>query len=89
MNDNFAAIYETLQRIYQMHRRKYRGNRDTQQMCLMWSINRPPDIIEGTPPFNDIEKAFNISIDDDMALDLYDMNLDDAAKKILEIMTEQ
>ncbi len=51
----------------------------------MWSTYDPPDIIEGTEPFYDIENAFNIFIDDEDALDLYDMHLDEAAKRIIEI----
>lgn len=82
----FKEIHETLYQIYNKHRRKYRGNaRDTKQMCLMWSTDSPPEVIEDTKPFQDIEKAFNVSIDDDIALDLYDMTLDQAAKKIVEL----
>jgi hypothetical protein len=55
----------------------------------MWSTDDPPDIIKGTPPFDDIEDAFGISIGDDTALELYDMDLDDAAMKILEMKTVQ
>jgi len=51
----------------------------------MWSTNDPPDQIEGTEPFDDIEAAFNITIDEDDAMDLYDMFLEDAAKRIIEI----
>ena len=54
-------------------------------MCCMWSTNDPPDQIEGTGPFDDIETAFNIVIYEDDAIDLYDMFLEDAAKKIVEI----
>ena len=53
-------------------------------MCCMWSTDDPPDIIEGTEPFDDIEAAFDITIDDE-ALDLYDMDLKDAAKRIIEL----
>ena len=35
--------------------------------------------------FLDVETAFNITIDDDDALDLYDMYLKDAAKRIMEL----
>jgi hypothetical protein len=55
----------------------------------MWSTHAPPDIIEGTPPFDDIEDAFGIAIDDDAALELYNMRLDEATRKILEMRTEQ
>ena len=54
-------------------------------MCLMWSTDDPPDVIEGTEPFCDIEEAFGICIDDDAAADLYDMKLEKAAKRIIEI----
>ena len=58
-------------------------------MCCMWSTNDPPDEIDGTEPFSDIEDAFNITINEDHALDLYDMNLDDAAKFIIEIQKKK
>lgn len=51
----------------------------------MWSTNDPPDIIEGTEPICDIEAVFGIQISDDEVLELYDMNLDEAVRKILEI----
>jgi len=51
----------------------------------MWSTDDPPDIIEGTEPICDIEAALDICIDDDEALELYDMNLDEAARKIHEM----
>ena len=52
----------------------------------MWSTDDPPDNIEGTVPFCDIEEAFHISIDDDQALNLYDMDLDAAMNRIIKIM---
>jgi hypothetical protein len=51
----------------------------------MWSTDNPPDEIEGTEPFNDIEEAFNIAIDDEDALEMYDMSLKEASIRILEI----
>lgn len=54
----------------------------------MWSTNDPPDIIEGTEPLEDIETAFDITIDEDEALNLYDMDLKDAALRIMEILNE-
>lgn len=49
----------------------------------------PPDIIEDTPPFHDIEKAFNIIIDEDECIELYDMDLDEAAEKIATMINNQ
>jgi len=89
MKNKYQTVYEKLQRIYQKHRRNHPENGDSGQMCCMWSTSDPPDIIEDTPPFGDIEDAFSISISDDEALELYDMNLDEAAKKIMEVRNEQ
>jgi len=77
--------YNILHEIYQKHRRNYRENADSKQMCCMWSTNNPPDQIVETEPFNDIEAAFDIVIDEDDAMDLYDMFLKDAAKRIMQI----
>ena len=82
----FEKTYKALYRIYDKHRRGFSENSyDSKQMCLMWSTDDPPDIIEGTEPFDDIEDAFDICIDEDDALDLYDMRLKEAAKRIIEI----
>jgi hypothetical protein len=89
MKDDYQAVYEVLHRIYERHRRNYPENANSEQMCCMWSTDDPPDIIEGTPPLADIEDAFDISIDDDSALELYDIDLDETAKKIIEIRERQ
>ena len=81
----YSEVYKTLHDIYQKYRHMYRENSDSKQMCCMWSTNDPPDIIEDTEPFQNIEIAFSIIIDEDDAMDLYDMHLEDAAKKIIEI----
>ena len=41
--------------------------------------------IEGKEPFNDIEEAFDIVIDAEDALELYDMTLKEASIRTLEI----
>ena len=86
MRANYKFVYNALHEIYEKHRRFHPENGDSKQMCCMWSTDDPPDIIEETPPFDDIEATFGISIDDDAALELYDTDLDKAAKKILEMM---
>jgi hypothetical protein len=85
MNYNFDSIYKKLEVVYSKHRRKHRENPDSKQMCCMWSTKNPPDTIEGTDPIYDIEDAFDIEISDDEALELYDMELNQAAQKILDI----
>ena len=83
--DMYTKTYEKLCEIYKKHRRKFKENSDSKQMCCMWSTNDPPDEIEGTEPFNDIENAFNICIGEEDALELYDMKLDEASKRIIDI----
>jgi len=86
---DYRSVLKVLLRIYQKHRRNHPENGDYRQMCCMWSTHDPPDEIEGTPPFDDIEAAFGISIDEDAAMELYDMDLDEAARKIVEMRKKQ
>ena len=55
----------------------------------MWSTDEPPDIIEGTAQIDDIEESFGIVIDDDVALELYDLDLDEAVIRILAMLRLQ
>jgi hypothetical protein len=83
---DLEKTFGILFKIYNKYRKLYPENSfDSEQMCLMWSTDDPPDEIEGSDPFNDIEKAFDISIDDEDALELYDMTLKEAVIRILEI----
>ncbi len=52
----------------------------------MWSTSRLPDVLTETRPLCDIEEAFDISIDKDEALKIYDMDLDEAARTIMEMV---
>jgi hypothetical protein len=89
VNDANKIAYQTLHAIYDKYRRKYRGNPDSKQMCCMWSTNSPPDTIVDTRPIYDIEDAFDIEIDENKAMELYDMTLNEAARKIMEIKSIQ
>jgi hypothetical protein len=52
MNTDEKALYDILCGIYQTHRRIYSENSyDSRQMCLMWSTNDPPGIIEAGNSF--------------------------------------
>jgi len=51
----------------------------------MWSTSSPPDTLEGTRPLCDIEKAFDILIDENIAIEIYDTDLDEATRKIMEM----
>ncbi|MBU4120790.1 MAG: hypothetical protein KKA48_04475 [Proteobacteria bacterium] len=84
MNITYDTIYEKLSSIYEAHRRR-NHNPDSKQMCCMWSASNPPDILEGTRPLCDIEKAFDILIDENIAIEIFDMDLDEAARLIMEM----
>jgi len=84
-----VEIHDELQRIYEKHRKKYKENPDSQQMCCMWSTSNPPDIIEGTAPFLDIEETFGILIDDNDCMDIYDMDIKNASVRITKLIEQK
>lgn len=86
MSFSKKEIYEKLFQIFMKYKKLYKNPPKSKQMACMWSITNPPDIIEDTPPFIDIEKAFDISINEDECLELYDMNLDEATEKIASMI---
>ena len=89
MKSNHDEIYDKLHRIYERYRKKYKRNFDSGQMCMMWSTHNPPDIIEGTKPFVDIEKAFDVEISDDECMEIYDMTIEEAVVKLDSIIERQ
>ncbi len=82
-------ILNKLDCIYEEHSQKYGQSSRHKQMCCMWSVVDPPDIIEDTDPFQDIEDAFDISIEEDDYLELYDMDIEEAVVKIKHIIKKQ
>ena len=87
MDNNYDQVYQKLLTIYEVHHRNYKNNPNSNQMCCMWSTSNPPDVLEGTRPIFDIEEAFDLVIDEDSAIEIYDMNLDQATIKIMEMLT--
>ncbi len=85
MDNEYKETYTKLHKIYKKYQKKYKCNPDSHQMCCMWSTEDPPDTIEDTEQIYEIEKAFEINLDEDEALVLYDMELDEAAQRIIEI----
>jgi hypothetical protein len=55
----------------------------------MWPTNNPPDDIYNSSQISSIETAFNIELSEDDALELYDMDLGEATKKIECIIRSQ
>ena len=80
---------DTLKKIYNRYRKKYRGNPDSGQMCCMWSTLNPPDDIFNSDQILSIENKFDIEISDEDALEIYDMTIGEAANKIEAIRLAQ
>ncbi len=89
MTELNKTTYEKLYKIYQKHRKKYKSNLDSKQMCCMWSTLSPPDAIEDTEPFYDMEDAFDITINGDDCMELYDMEIEEAVIKIDNILKQK
>ena len=85
MKNEYNEIYEKLYQIYKKYQKAYNHIPDSHQMCCMWSTVNPPNTIEDTKQIHDIEKSFDIHLDEMEAIELYDMDLDEAAKRILEM----
>ncbi len=78
------STYQQLYNIYKKYQRKYKHNPDSKQMCCMWSTCNPPDTLCDTKQISEIEKEFRIELTEEEAVDLYDMDLKEAAKWIDE-----
>lgn len=81
-------IYEKVFQIFMKYKKRYKNPPKSKQIACMWSITNPPDIIEDTPPFIDIEKAFDISIDEDECLELYEMAFEMIEKELEPFQNE-
>jgi len=78
-----------LKTVYDRYHKKYPGNPYSGQLCCMWPTNNPPDDIYNSSQISSIETAFNIELSEDDALELYDMDLGEATKKIECIIRSQ
>lgn len=80
---------QILKTIYDRYCKKYRGNPDSGQLCCMWSTVNPPEDIYSSDQILSIENAFNIELSEDEALELYDMELEEAEKKVEAVIRNQ
>lgn len=80
MDQKYKYTYQKLHKIYKKYQRRY-NNIDAEQMCCMWSTKNPPDEIFETDQFSNIETVFDIDIGEDNAIEIDDMNFDEATKK--------
>jgi hypothetical protein len=78
MKNQFTPTYQKLYNIYKKYQLRYNRTCNSGQICLMWSTRRLPDVLTETKQMSDIEKAFGIELDEDEAIELYDMTLQEA-----------
>lgn len=62
---------------------------ENSQMCFLWSIKNPPDVLEGTNQLEAIESEFDIEITEEEAVEIYDMNLREASQYIHKLISSQ
>ena len=82
MKNHPMSIYEKLNGIYRKYQLRHNRKMNSGQMCLMWSTHRLPDVLTETEQIWEIERTFAIDLDEDEAIELYDMTLNDAAEFI-------
>ena len=80
-------IIQTLMRIH----KKYSGDRSVtpdSQMCAIWPIDDPPDVLENTPQLDEIEDALDFGFTEEQAVEFYDMEIDEAAQYMFDVIEE-
>lgn len=80
---------DTLKETYNRYRKKFKSNPDSGQICCMWSTSNPPDDIFDTDQILAIENKFNIEMSEDDVMEIYDMDINEAADKIEKIKQAQ
>ena len=88
MKKEYEIIYTKLYNIYKKYRARHRENPDSKQMSCMWSSKNPPDILLDTKPIIEIDKMFEIELDEDQCVDIYDMDISEAAKAIIQKLND-
>lgn len=78
-----------LQELHDQYRKLYRESTNPKQMCCMWSIKDPPNDLVNTDQIYSIEEIFNIALSEEDVMDIYDMNVVDAAARIDVLLQEQ
>jgi hypothetical protein len=78
MKNQSTVTYKKLYGIYKKYQLRYNRSCTSGQICLMWSTRRLPDVLTETKQISEIEKAFAIEFDEDDAIELYEMTLQEA-----------
>ena len=59
---------------------------ESSQFCTMWSTDDPPDQLEATDPLDAICDLLEINIDEEYAVELYDLTLMEAAESLYNFL---
>ena len=73
---------DALREIYNKYRKRYKRNPDSGQVCCMWSTSNPPDDIFNSEQILAIENKFDIELSEGDVMEIYDMDINEAADKI-------
>ncbi|MFK7978595.1 MAG: hypothetical protein AB8G86_01320 [Saprospiraceae bacterium] len=83
-----SEIIQVLIKIHKKYSGERRSNEDS-QMCTLWSTSNPPDILEHTPPFDELAETFNFYFSEEEAVEFYDMEIIDAATYIFNLLQNE
>ncbi|MGK0363223.1 MAG: hypothetical protein ACI85O_000267 [Saprospiraceae bacterium] len=81
-------IIEQLILLHKRYSNSRRSNKES-QMCTLWSTSNPPDILENTRQLIAIEKALGFTFKEDDVFEFYEMEIEEAAVYILDLMNEE
>lgn len=81
-------IFETLLEIHKRYSSETNPNENS-QMCLMWSLDDPPEILELTEPLEEIDNQLGIEIEEDDAIKIYDMTIKEASEYISNLILNE
>ena len=59
---------------------------ESSQLCTMWSTDDPPDQLGATDPLDAIGDLIETNIDEEYAVELYDLTLKEAAESLYNFL---
>ena len=79
---------ELLRELIKIHLRYSfeRSADESSQFCTMWSMDDPPDTLTDAAPLEDICDMIDMDIEEEYAVDLFDMTLKEAADSLYIFM---
>ncbi len=58
------------------------------QFCTMWPMSDPPDILSCTEPLEAVCDLIDINLEEDYAVELFDMSLQETAVSLFAFMSD-